>query len=1076
MIYKITSSNTVLLVLILAITYFLLGIAGVALAHPPGYATEIFPPSGVAFVAVLYFGNRILPGVWLGSVAINIWVAINSGDIGVSSILVAMSIGVGASLQAWLASYLVGHVANVKWKYLTKKLDIIWFLLLAGPLASLISASWGNTSLLLSNTISSTEFISGWLDWWIGDVSGVILFAPLTLIVLLRREALWRIRQLAVAVPILLILVVIVLGYVFISQNDSFGEQQFLLWHILFVELFLTGVIQTLLLMSTGHYHSLISREKQNVSKIYESESRLKEAQAYAKIGYWELLADKKTALWSEQMYRLFGLDTEITPGPESLCDVVHENDFPAFVKSMQECFTTGIEHHVEYRIKRPSDGELRWIECRGKLVKGQDGKPEKISGFIQDITEHKLSKEKLQLSARVFSDTKEGILITDANKLIIDVNPAFCNITGYSREEVIGQNPSILRSGKQSPKFYKKMWQQINEQGHWQGEVWNRTKGGELYAELLTISELKDVHGKIVNYIGLFSDITHSKQQQDKLNLMAHYDVLTQLPNRALFVDRFQQATAHTKRTGNQLAVCFLDLDYFKPINDEYGHEVGDQLLISVAKRIKENIRDEDTVSRQGGDEFALLLGEIESFAQCEHFLGRLLSSLAQPYLINGTSHQVGASIGVTLFPFDDADLDTLLRHADQAMYQAKQAGRNRYQLFSLEKDQQDTYKYHRLDEIQQGLTNNEFQLYYQPKVNMATGDVFGAEALIRWNHPKKGLIPPLEFLPIIDGTALEIKIGNWVIEQALSQLEQWQAQGLTLEVSVNIASYHLQSPSFIEELVAAFERHPSIDHQHLQVEILESSALSNINNVTKIIKNCQDVLNINVALDDFGTGYSSLTHLKNLPANIVKIDQSFVRDILDDPHDFSIIDGVLGLSDAFNRDVIAEGVETTQHGLMLLIMGCHNAQGYGISKPIPADDFLRWFDRYQPNKEWIAYASKVKTDKDNKIKLFKLTTEQWLAKFETVIQAPDDSSVSPPIMNPIQCQCGTWIKRSEQEHLFEGKWLKKLDSTHQKIHFIANDLLQKYHDNEIEAARGGLKNLQTAFGEMSNTLEQCE
>ncbi|NOQ94269.1 MAG: PAS domain-containing protein, partial [Methylophaga sp.] len=407
MIYKITSSNTVLLVLILATIYFLLGIAGVALANPPGYATEIFPPSGIAFVAVLYFGLRILPGVWLGSVALNMWVAMSSGDIGVSSILIAMSIAVGASLQAWVSSYLIVHVANVKWKYLTKKLDIIWFLLLAGPLACLISASWGNATLLLSNTISSTEFMSGWLDWWIGDISGVILFAPLTLIVLLRHEALWRIRQIGVAVPILLILIVIVLGYVFISQNERFAEQQLLIWQILFVELLLTGLLQILLLTSTGHYHTLIIREKQNSSKVYESESRLKAAQAYAKIGYWELLADKKTAFWSEQMYHLFGLNTDVTPGPESLCDVVHENDFPIFLKSVQESFTTGNEHHVEYRIKRPSDGEVRWIECRGKIVMDKEGKPEKIAGFIQDITEHKLSKEKLQLSARVFSDTQ---------------------------------------------------------------------------------------------------------------------------------------------------------------------------------------------------------------------------------------------------------------------------------------------------------------------------------------------------------------------------------------------------------------------------------------------------------------------------------------------------------------------------------------------------------------------------------------------------------------------------------------------------------------------------------------------
>ena len=419
-------------------------------------------------------------------------------------------------------------------------------------------------------------------------------------------------------------------------------------------------------------------------------------------------------------------------------------------------------------------------------------------------------------------------------------------------------------------------MWKEINSVGYWHGEVWNCKKDGELYAELLTISTLLDDDGVVRKYVGMSTDITNLKQQQQTLELMAHYDVLTQLPNRILFTDRFSQAMAHSSRTNTSVAVCFVDLDEFKPVNDQYGHAVGDQLLIEVAARLRASIREEDTVSRQGGDEFTLLLGDIQSEEECERMLKRIHLSLAKPYSIDGESIVISASSGATIYPADDADLDTLIRHADQAMYEAKQYGRNRYQLFNAEKDKAIAERLGRLDEIRQALNNGEFCLYFQPKVNMATGDVYGAEALIRWLHPEKGLIPPLDFLPLIDGCDLEIEVGEWVIDQALKRLDQWNSQGLNLEISVNIASYHLVSPSFVSHLGEALKSYTSVEPRHLQLEILESSALSSLAVISEIIK----------------------------------IDQSFVRDMLDDPNDFAIVDGVLGLADAFSREVIAEGV----------------------------------------------------------------------------------------------------------------------------------------------------------------------
>jgi len=691
-------------------------------------------------------------------------------------------------------------------------------------------------------------------------------------------------------------------------------------------------------------------------------------------------------------------------------------------------------------------------------------------------ITQRNKAEGKMKLFGKVFNETKEGIIVTNTKGIIFNVNPAFCEITGYSREEVIGQNPSLLNSGKQSPAFYKEMWKIITDQKYWQGEVWNRKKSGEVYAELLSISSILDTDGNTLHYVGIFTDITHSKKQQESLHQMAHYDVLTQLPNRVLLTDRFTQALSHSKRQKNLLAVCFLDLDKFKPINDLYGHGVGDELLVEVSKRIKSIIRDEDTVSRHGGDEFVLLLGGIDQFSQCEQLLKRLLTSLAQPYSIDTLSLTISASIGISLYPADNADLDSLLRHADQAMYQAKKAGRNRYHLFNTKQDQRDIEKNSKLKEIEAALVNNQLCLYYQPKVNMATGEVFGAEALIRWNHPEKGLIPPFKFLPVIEETDLEIQVGNWVINEALRQMDYWKKQGIELEVSVNISSYHLQHRTFIDELEQALSQFPQLDTKKVQLEILESSALSNLQAIRTIIKTCIDTLGISVALDDFGTGYSSLTHLRNLPAKTIKIDQTFIRDVLDDPSDLAIIDGVIGLSNSFDREIIAEGIETTNHGLMLLLLGCNEAQGYGIARPMPAGNIQGWLTDYSPNQDWVSCATKIRTDKERKLKLFRLTFAQWQKHFETNINSDLENIEQWPILKRTNCHCGVWITRARQEQFFEEKWLNKLDEVHNTMHDIADDLFNKYQQGQIQEARQGLKDLEMAIEHLGNVLGQCE
>jgi diguanylate cyclase (GGDEF)-like protein/PAS domain S-box-containing protein len=740
---------------------------------------------------------------------------------------------------------------------------------------------------------------------------------------------------------------------------------------------------------------------------------------------------------------------------------------------------TLGIKSYIGVPLKNNADQVLG-------LIAIMDDKPmdtnQRTVDLLNSLTvranlelERIKADEQLKLSARVFTDTHEGILITDTKGIIVDVNPTFCDVTEYDRQDVIGHAPSILNSGNHSPAFYSEMWHEIDKVGRWQGEVWNRKKGGELYVELLTISSLKNEAGDIINYIGIFTDITKNKKQQQQLETMAHYDVLTQLPNRILFADRFKQASAHSKRFETLLAICFLDLDGFKPVNDTYGHNVGDKLLVEVAERITNSIREEDTVSRQGGDEFAILLVNLESPFHSQQMLERIQHDLAQPFYIDGNKISISSSMGVTLYPTDDSDLDTLLRHADQAMYQTKLAGRNNYQLFNLEDDQQIMHKHHHLQEISDALINDQLCLYYQPKVNMRTGVVYGVEALIRWQHPQRGLVPPLEFLPIIEGNDLEIQIGNWVIEQALKQMNTWLIQGISLQLSINISSQHLLSSGFVTHLNKVLTKYPKIDSQNVQLEILESSVLGDLNGIRSILNSCQNTLGISFALDDFGTGYSSLTHLRNLPVNIVKIDQEFVKNMLDDPNDFAIIDGVIGLSNSFNRDIIAEGVETTEHGLMLLIMGCDYAQGYGISRPMPAKELPEWLNSYTHNDTWKRYVEKHHSHLEKRAQLCRLTVTQWQNKFKTNLLSNTDDKEHWPILNAERCHCSTWIAHERQEQIISAKLLDKIDKAHQHAHNVANTIFTNHQKGDKTQEKSNLTELDAAIGSIFKLLDLC-
>ena len=690
-------------------------------------------------------------------------------------------------------------------------------------------------------------------------------------------------------------------------------------------------------------YITDVSKRKQAELDLRESEGRFRDLTHLSSDWYWE----------QDENFRFVRMDGDL----RTLSGVAAQDhiglarwDMPALNLTeadwaAHKALLNAHQPFYNFEMRRPDrDGRRHWVSISGTPRFDAQGRFVGYRGVGTNITDRKLAEEGLTLAASVFTHSHEAIMITEMDGTIINVNEAFTRITRYGADEVIGRNPRLLNSGLQDAEFHAALWQSLLQQGHWYGEIWNRRKNGEIFAAMQTISAVRDNQGRITQFVALFSDVTTLKEHERQLERIAHYDALTTLPNRMLLADRLQQGMAVARRSGRTLAVVFLDLDGFKAINDGHGHKTGDQLLVTLAARMKDVLRDVDTLARLGGDEFvAVLVDQSSGFASLP-VLNRLLAAAAQPVVVGDMVCQVSASLGVTFYPqAGDVDADQLLRQADQAMYQAKLAGKNRYHVFDAEGDQHLRDHHEGMDRIRRALRSNEFTLHYQPKVNLRTGEVVGAEALIRWQHPDRGLLLPAAFLPDTDGNLLGIEIGEWVIEKALAQMAAWKWKGLDLPVSVNISGAQLQQVDFMVRLKAALARHPTVSPDRLQMEVLETTALEDIEQVSSVIRSCRE-LGVTFALDDFGTGYSSLIYLKRLPVSQIKIDQTFVRGMVTDPDDLAILQGVLALARAFRREVIAEGVETAEQGEALLRLGCELAQGFCIARPMPAAELPGW------------------------------------------------------------------------------------------------------------------------------------
>jgi len=593
---------------------------------------------------------------------------------------------------------------------------------------------------------------------------------------------------------------------------------------------------------------------------------------------------------------------------------------------------------HSERQIRRP-DGSVLWVDFTQSLVRAEDGTPQFIVLALQDITERRSADERLRQAAAVFCNTQEGVTVTDPGGTIVAVNPAVCAITGYAEAELLGRNMRLLQSGRHDAAFYQALWNAVSTAGFWQGEIWNRRKSGEIYPELLTISTVKNEQGEIINYVGTFTDITRLKRSQDELERLAHHDPLTGLPNRLLLLSRLDHALERARRHRSTGAVLFLDLDRFKTVNDSLGHPAGDELLNQVARRLRARLRDTDTLARLGGDEFVVVLEDVDSPEHAGTVAQTLIERLTESFELEG-GHVVyiGTSIGISLFPTDSNVASDLIQQADTALYEAKENGKGIYRFYRAALTDAANARLALEARLRRGMERDEMVVYYQPLIAIAERRLVGVEALLRWQDPAEGLIPPDRFIPLAEETGLIVPLGDWVLRAACRQLQAWRAAGLRIEVvAVNLSPRQFEQPDLAER-IGAILAETGLPARHLELEITEGALMKEAEATLEKLAALK-ALGVRLAIDDFGTGYSSLAYLKRFPIDKLKVDKSFVTDIPNVPADMEITSAIIGLAKNLKLEVLAEGVETSAQLAFLHEKGCDTAQGYLFARPLAAE-----------------------------------------------------------------------------------------------------------------------------------------
>ncbi len=679
-----------------------------------------------------------------------------------------------------------------------------------------------------------------------------------------------------------------------------------------------------------------ISQLEATSQRVWLTQERLTLALDAANAGIWDWNLSSGRIVWNDAHAKIFGLTLEQFDGRyATFRRCVHPDDIQVIEDKVEAARTQHLDYQHEYRVIWP-DGSLHWIAGRGRFLHDESGTPVRMCGVVIDISQRKADEERLRLAAAVFQHGNEGVVVTDADVGIVGVNAAFTRITGYCEEEVLGKNPRLLQSGRHHHEFYATLWATLQVNGHWQGEIWNRRKNGEVYPELLSISVVCDSRGKVVNYLGVFTDISGIKNIQEQLDTLAHHDPLTNLPNRQLFQELLQLSMQRASRERDQMALLFMDLDRFKNINDSLGHAVGDHLLVQVALRIKKVLRDIDLVARIGGDEFNIILDHLSDVQEAAVVAERLIAAISEPFEIDGNTFYIGVSLGIALYPGDGEDTQTLQSNADAALYQAKNEGRGTYRFFANELAETIKERMALETLLRQALDSQQLELHYQPQVSLSDGHIIGVEALARWNNPRFGTISPARFIPLAEETGLIVALGEWALITACRQMRKWLDAGATLHyVAVNVSAVQLTRGDLIASVRAALAE-SGIEPGQLELEITESFVMADPEAAIGLLTELKE-LGVRIAIDDFGTGYSSLAYLKRLPLHLLKVDQSFVRDMLDDPNDEAIVRAVIALGHSLGLNIMAEGVETAAHAECLIALGCDAAQGWHYGRPAP-------------------------------------------------------------------------------------------------------------------------------------------
>lgn len=720
-----------------------------------------------------------------------------------------------------------------------------------------------------------------------------------------------------------------------LSESDmmAFWQQRAFIVGVLGASLF--GCLVVVLL---GLFRAQ-QREEQATKSLRRNEESLNAAQRIAHLGSWEIDLRSMRVKCSDELYRIYEID-HVDGGAQyqAFLEQMHPEDR----STVDDALNDSIKNHqaltLKHRLLLP-DGRIKHVLESCETEYADDGQALRVIGTSQDVTDQQEMEARMQLLASAVQYSGEAILITDVENNIITVNPAFTRLTGYAAEDVIGKNPRLLSAGRTTEEEYRRMWEGISSVGFWQGEVWDRRKDGGVYPKWMSISVIRDDEGKIRYHVAHFTDVTSERAAEERLHHLAHHDVLTGLLNRLSLKGRLDQALAVARRDGNRVAVLFIDLDRFKVVNDTLGHHMGDELLIEVAKRLSGSVRDSDVVARLGGDEFVVMLSGIDHTSAVAMVAEKLVQSISAPYEIGGYDIYTSPSIGIAIFPTDGHDGATLMKNADAAMYHAKMAGRNNFQFFDAKMNDSALERLKIEHSLRQALGRNEFRLHFQPILDINSGKVAALEALVRWQHPEKGLLPPAKFISIAEETGLIQPLGEWVLWAAGRQLAEFSAAGISgIKMGINISAIQMRNgnlPLLISGVIEAYGLNPS----DLVFEITESVAMEQPAETVRILDILHNMGTI-LAIDDFGTGYSSLSYLRMFPLNHLKLDRSFVEEIGDDTDGSVICDATIGLAHNLGLKVVAEGVETAAQLEYLRSRGCDQVQGYLFSRPVPADE----------------------------------------------------------------------------------------------------------------------------------------